>query len=348
MDMFSTRTLLGAIEESKLSANTYLRDKYFSNRINFDTEKIDIDIVGANKRKVAPFVHPKIGGVVVEREGYKTNSYEAPEISVQRVTTAEDMLKRSPGETIYGGKTPNQRAAAQIAKDLKDLNERITRREEVMCAEALFTGKVTIKGEGYDEVLNYWPQSAGEQPQTTVSTVWSDAGIGALDIMSDLRGIRRGVMQKSGLTPRELICGADVVDVMIEKLAAAGALDNRRVDLGQINTQMLPNGVTYWGYLKDSALDIYSYDEWYEDENGVEQPMVPNNSLLMCAPGARTTLAYGLVSLAGDNDVKFYSGSRIPDSWVQRANPSGRVVALKSRPLPIIHDIHGFHVIKAL
>jgi hypothetical protein len=346
MDMFDTRTMLGIVKEAEKDAKTFLRDRYFTNRPTFNTAKIDIDIVGANSRKLAPFVNPKVGGIVIERDGYKTNSYEAPEVSPMMVTTAEDMLKRTPGESIYGEKTPTQRAAEQLGKDLSELDDIITRREEAMCAEALFTGKVTVKGEGYDEVLNYWPSATSEQPKTTLSTLWTASGADAQSIMADLRSIRRSVIQKSGITPRELIVGNSVIEAMIEKLSVASALDNRRVDLGQINPQHLPNGVTYWGYLKDSALDIYSYDEWYKDGE-VEKPMVPDDLILMASQGVKTSLAYGCVSLAGDDDVRFYEGSRIPDSWVQRANPSGRIVQIKSRPLPIIHQINGFHVIKA-
>lgn len=348
IDMFDTRTMLGMVTEGKKEVTTFLRDRFFSNRPTFDTAKIDIDIVGMNDRKLAPFVHPKVGGVVIDRKGYKTNTYEAPEVSPMRVTTAEDMLKRSPGETLYSGKSPNQRAAEQLGKDLSELDDIITRREEAMCAEALFAGQVTVKGEGYDEVISYWSNLAeGEKPTTNLSTKWNAAGADAKAIMADLRTIRRSMIQKSGATPTEIICGSNVIEALIDKLADAGALDTRRVDLGQINPQMLPNGVTYWGYLKDSALDIYSYDSWYVNDEGVEVPFVPADKVLVASQGVKTSLAYGCVSLTGDNEVRFYEGARIPDSWVQRAAPSGRVVQLKSRPLPIIHQIYGFHVINA-
>jgi hypothetical protein len=122
----------------------------------------------------------------------------------------------------------------------------------------------------------------------------------------------------------------------------------RRVDMGFVDPDHLPDGVTYWGYFKDSALDIYSYDEWYVDDQGVEQPMVPTDLCLLAGRDAKTIMAYGCVALTGDDTVRFYQGARIPDSWVQRANPSGRVIQIKSRPLPIINQIHGFHVIKAV
>ena len=347
LNMFDTRTMMGIVKEANKDAKTFLRDRYFKNRRTFDTLKIDIDIVDANKRKVAPFVNPKVGGVVIEREGYKTESYEAPEVSPMMITTAEDMLKRSPGESIYGAKTPSQRAAEQLGRDLSTLDDIITRREEVMCAEALFTGKITINGIGYDEELNYWSATQSEKPTTTPTTLWNAEGATAKTIMADLRAVKRSVVQKSGFNPTELICGHDVAEAIIDKLTDAKVLDMRRVDMGLIDPRHLGNGVTYWGYLKDSALDIFTYDEWYL-KDGAETPMIPDKKCLLAAPDAKTTLAYGCVSLAGDNDVKFYEGARVPDSWVQRANPSGRVVQIKSRPLPIVHQVHGFHVINAV
>lgn len=137
IDMFTTRTMLAMVEEGQKSNSTWLRDRYFTNRPTFHTQKIDFDIIGRGGRKIAPFVNPKVGGVVLTREGFRTESYEAPEVSPMRVTTAEDMLKRLPGETIYSAKSPTQRAAEILGKDLSDLDDIITRREEVMCAEAL-------------------------------------------------------------------------------------------------------------------------------------------------------------------------------------------------------------------
>ena len=86
-------------------------------------------------------------------------------------------------------------------------------------------------------------------------------------------------------------------------------------------------------FLKNVLLDGSRYVVGDEiDVDGKEKPMVPEKACLLASPAAKTMLAYGVVSLAGDDEVKFYEGARIPDSWVQRANPSGRVVQIKSRP----------------
>ena len=253
------------------------------------------------------------------------------------VTTAEDLLKRLPGESVYGAVSPEERAARQLGADLRELDERITRREEAMCAEALFDGRVTVKGEGYDEVINY----AIEDSAATKAVAWSSADA---DILGDLRNIRREVIQKCGITPTEIICGQDVIEALLKNKEVREMLDVNRLAIGELKIQDQAQGVTYYGRL--GGLDIYGYDAWYfDDEEGVEKPFVPADKFLMGSPLVKTTMAYGCVALAGDEAMAFYEERRVPDSWVQRANPSGRVVQIKSRPLPIVNQPLGFRVV---
>ena len=78
---------------------TFLRDRFFSNVKTFSTERVDIDIVKGN-RKMAAFVHPMVGGEIVQNEGYETKSYAQPLINPATVTTADLFMKRLPGEDI--------------------------------------------------------------------------------------------------------------------------------------------------------------------------------------------------------------------------------------------------------
>lgn len=352
-DMFSTRTMMAMVEEGRNTNNTWLRDRYFATRVPFDTEYVEFDVVDKEGRKLAPFVNPKASGTVLMRDGYKTLSFKAPEVSPYRVTTAEDLLKRSAGESIYTNRTPMQRAAELLGKDLGELDDIISRREEAMCAEALFKGKVTVTGAGLgSNEICYWSNlSASKQPKTVVSAKWDATGTKAEDIMQNLRDVRRGMIKQGGFTPTELICGTKVLDTILSKFIGEKAFDMRRVDMGQIDPRHLPNGVSYWGYLKDSALDIYSYDEWYTNDAGTDVAMVPENLCLLASPNVRTMLAYGAVGVvdaASPNGISVYAGSRVPASWVQFANPTGRILQMKARPLPIIQQIYGFHVVDAL
>lgn len=355
MTIFTTVTMTRSLKLMP-PAHTWLKNRYFSNIETFDTDQIAIDIeIGL--RKMAPFVAPEIGGKVINREGYRTDTFEAPELSPELVTTADQLMNRFAGEAIGGSLSPMERAAIQLGKDLVTLDEMISRREEWMAAQALFKGGITIKGDGVDQRLQYWPQDTSEQPyqELTGGAEWSASGS---DPRADLRDARREIIQRSGVTPRDVIMGSAAIDAFLERIKEDKFnFDYRKVDTGQIDPSHLPNGVTYWGYLKDVALDVYSYDDYYLDdqdldENGnpKEKAYVPEDLVWIGSPDMRTTMAYGLVSVfrASQQDIEMYAQPRVPSSYIQAKNPAGRVVQIKSRPLPIVHQVLASKVLKVV
>lgn len=344
ISMFETRSMLPMLEEAK-PANTFLKELFFSNEVPHETEHVDIDI-WAGKRRLAPFVAPRIGSKTVERTGYEVKTYKPPQVAPDMITTAEDLLKRSPGENIYNAKSPNARAAELLTKDMLEMENMITRREEQMCAQALFTGQINVVGEGVNDTIQYWSQlDAALRPYTALGAGarWNEE---TSDIVKNLRDWRRGVVQKSGIAPTQAILGSAAADTLFKNTLLLKQLDNRRIDSGEINTEFLPDGVIYHGFLKGANMDLWSYDEWYIDEaDGEEKPMVPEKNILIGSPRVRTSMLYGCVV---DPVEGSFALPRVPVSWVQRKPVSGRVLAVKSRPLPAIHQIYGFFTAQVL
>lgn len=332
IDMFDTRTMLAAVEQM-LPPRTFLRDTFFTVTDAFDTEAVDVDIV-KGKRRMAPFVSPKLAGKVVERLGYTTRTYKPPMVNPKMVTTAEQLLKRMPGEPLYSGLSPDDRAAAQLGKDLIELEDLITRREEWMCAQALFTGKIHMVGEGVDEEIDF---SLTNKEALADAKKWSAAGT---DPISDLKRWRLAILKASGINPDVTVMSSGVVDAFMNNATVQKKLDLRLVDSGQINPQLLPNGVTYIGRLAEVGTNIYSYDEWYVDDSGNEQPMVPAKTVLMASTDARFSRLYGAYV---DAELGAFAIPRIPRSWAEK-DPSQRFVQLISRPLMVPHQIDSLYV----
>lgn len=336
IDLFSTRTMLEAVNQMQ-PVRTFLKNTFFVNIRTFDTEYVDVDIV-KGKRRMAPFVSPKIGGKVVERLGYRTNTYKSPMLAPKLPTTAEQLLKRLPGEPLYSGMSPEDRAAEQLGRDLAELDEIITRREEWMCAQALFAGQIHITGDGVDEVIDF---GLTNKEVLTSTAKWSDANS---DPLADLKRWRQAIIKASGFSPDIVIMASDVADAFLGHEKIQKLLDLRLVDTGQINPQTLPNGATYIGRIAEVGVNIYTYDEWYLDDDGIEKPMVPEKTVLMASTAARFDLLYGAFI---DVEEGVFDLPRIPRSWVEK-DPSVRWVQMISRPLPVPQHIDSIYVATVL
>lgn len=344
VSLFDLRTLLGIVKQMP-KEHTFLRDTFFPTTKTFLTKEVDIDIIGADKRTLAPFVHRSSGGSFSYRDGFSTKSYQPARIAPMMITTAEEAKTRAAGETIYSQVDPLQRMNAIVAENLKDLDRRITRREEWMAAQALFTGKIEMKGEGVNDVLNMWPSS--NKPETEVTTKWDQPDAKPFE---DLITAVDKVGEQSGRTVNKLIVGRKVLNILMNFLVKDGTLDPRRINLGSIQPQApLPSGAQYIGTLLYPHLDIYAYTETFVNDAGQTKPLVPDNIAFLASDGAMTTRAYGVVDIIDENNqIQFVEGARVANSWVQRDTPAGRVVQMVSHPLMIVNEPNAFHVLKVL
>jgi hypothetical protein len=342
INIYETRTMLAAFE-MMMPVRTFFKDTFFSNVRPFTTEHVDVEYK-KGRRKMAPFVSPRVAGKVMDRQGFTTKTFKPGAIKPQRIITGDDINKRSFGENIYSTRTPAQRAAELLAEDLSELDEAITRREEWMAAQILFTGKVDIVGEGIDHTLDF---DFTNKETLSGTDLWSDS---TSDPIAYLKEKRREVIQKSGVNPDQVIMASDVVDTFVNHDKVKDKLNNRRIDLGFIKPELLPNGVTYIGYIAELGCDIFSYDEWYYDEDtDTEKPMVPSGNLVIASSNARSSMLYGAVTLTDQNTNNFitYEGSRVPDSWVKK-DPAARFLQIHSLPLPVPHEVDSWYVAKVL
>lgn len=327
MDIFDTRTMLEAVEQMK-PARRFLQQTFFNAGVprTFASKTVDIDIV-KGQRKMAPFVHPRLPGSTVLRDGYTSNTYAPPYIQPKLETTAELILKRAAGDNPYATTTPLERAGIQLGKDLADLDDQIARREEWMCAQALSTGQIRVVGEGVDDTIDFL--MAADHKITLTTDVWTAA---SSDPIANLRTWKRKIAKDSGRTANVAVLSGEATDAFQSNDMVMKQLNTRRVDLGLIVPQELPDGVTYLGYLNDPGIDLYAYDEWYLDENGDEQPMIAAGGLILGASNSRNAMLYGAIQDLEAIESGMVEAARFPKSWVTK-EPSARWLKLQSAPL---------------
>ena len=347
VSIYEPRTM-GRIVEKLPPVRTFFRDTFFRREETFNTESVDVDFVKGT-RKVAPFVHRIIGGKTVPNTGYETKTYKPPLVAPDKITTVDDLLKRRPGESLVSGRSPAERAVLKMSDDFRELRDMISRREELMCVQSIFTGKIPIIGEGLNEVIDFG--FTNTEVISAATKKWSNAGS---DPIGDLKRWHKQV-QKTGFTNcNACVMADDVATVFVGHEKVQKVLDVRNYNLAVIQPRQLPNGVTYVGTIHELGMDVYTYNEWYLDdwtnpETPEEKPLVPDGMLAMLSTNANYSMYYGAITLIdeGTKEFKTVEGKYVPDTWVKR-KPARRFLQLQSAPLSVPHDVDSWFTAKVL
>lgn len=342
INIYSPRYLAEVVRQTP-PVHTYFRDTFFTNVKTFSTERVDIDLVKGDRR-MAAFVHPRMGGKVLPASGYETKSYKPPRLNPADITTADMLMERSPGEDIYSGRTPAQRAAARLVEDYNRLNDAVTRREEWMCAQAILNGSIPVKGEGVEETVDFGFTNKKELSGTAQ---WGKSAAKPLDNLEDWVDT---VLTEGFANVDTVIMGKTALRLFLADEAVQKLLDNRRVEMGLIAPKMLPNGVQYVGHLNKPNVDIYTYaevyyDDWTNPSAPATKPLVDDNKVILISSGARFVMAYGATTIIDDKTGHWITSetSRLLRSYVEHG-PDRRFLELIANPLPIPDKVDSWLV----
>lgn len=328
----------------------FFRDTFFKRRVPVTGTKVDVDFY-KGKRRIAPFVNPKSAAKVVEKIGYKTNTFETPLLKPKDVTTIEDISVRLPGENLYGGFTRDERALALLTDKLAEFNDSIIRREEWMASQAMLTGKIPVIGEGVNYTIDF---GFTNKEVLTGAALWSS------DTSDPLKDIDRWVLacQKNGYhTPNVCLMSADTHNSFMQRLIKLNYLNqySGNVELATIKPNQLSENVIYGGKILKYNMDIYIYNEWYIDDwtdpaNPSENAIVPNGTCLLGSTNAKTAIYYGEITLTDESSgtgFKSILAERAPQSWIEE-DPAARYLAMHSRPLTAPQEVDSWYVATVL
>ena len=345
IEMYSPRTL-GRLVERMPKAKTFLRDTFFTDVQTFDTDTVDVDIVKGG-RELAPFVHPKLGSRPRSNQGFSTKTYRAPLVSESMVTTGEDLMHREPGETLYSGVTPAARQMRKNARDLMTMNNAITRREEWMAAQVLFTGKIPVIGDGLNEEIDFnFTQSV-----TLTSDKWSAEGT---DILGQLEDWRETVQKNGYVNANMMVMDRKAASALVNNKQMKELLDTKNYELAKIAPRELPSGATYIGSYGKLGLDFYQYNDWYLDDftdpaSPTTRQLVPDGTVALLSTEAQFSRLYGAIAYAPYGETEFVTeeADRVAHAWVER-RPDRKFLGLDSRPLLVPHEVDSWLVAKVL
>lgn len=322
MDIFSTNVLLGVVN-SLVTPQQWFLNRYFPTASYSESKLISFDVIDKTRR-LAPFVSPIVAGKVVKSAGITTKTFEPAYIKDKRVFSTSRALKRSAGEPIGGSLTPMQRMQAMLATDLLDQIEMIDRRLEVMAAEALLTGAVTITGDEYPTVNVNFGRKNTLAVTLTGTNKWTDA---ASKPLKNIRDWALVMYRESSAMPIDVVHDIDSWTAFSAHADVTTLLDRVRGSSSSEEVQFSQGG-TFMGRI--DGMNHFVYVDYYIDPvDNTEKSFLPSGTAMLLTPQIEGVRAFGAIE---DEDAGIQSLPLFPKSWTEK-DPSARYLLMQSAPL---------------
>lgn len=335
IDIFDTYYMAGLVQEI-VPEMTFFRNRYFPTGAAdiFAADKVLVEYRDGDRR-LAPFVVPRAGDILIARGGYEIHEYEPPSILPSRLLTLDDLRRRGFGEALYSGSTQAERARILQLEDMTTLDRRITRREEWMAVQTMINNGCTMTayidndtaGQTYDI---FYYDTAGSNPATyTVADEWDATG----DFWGDVAAMC-GELADRGLEASDLVVGSAVAAWILSDETIQKKLDVIRMELGSIAPRITTPGVAWLGRLNFEGfeLDIFSVRETYVDNAGTTQRYFPTDSAMVTAPNCGHMMYGQITQIEPDDEYHTFALRRVPKFVVDRDKDT-RKLRLGARPL---------------
>jgi hypothetical protein len=333
---YSTADLIQVVPTLK-RPQKFLLDTFFPNVVTSDTEYVAIDI-DVGMRRMSPFVSPLVQGKLVEQRRYQTNLYKPAYIKDKRAPDLRKPVMRQIGERIGGGgMTGAEREMANINFEMTDQIDMLDRRLEWMAAQALLTSTVLIEGEGFPTELVDFGRDASLTVALSGNSQWGvpanfDAAGRDPVPTQCIEQWQHNILRLSGAQATDLVFTTTPWLAFLNAVGVFGAIYFPKQGEGgnTINpgAQIAP-GAVYKG--RWGSYNLWVYNDWFIDDNGVEQPMLPDGTVLMSGPQLMGTRAFGQIL---DPAFNYASLPYAPKTWVEN-DPAQRILLMQSSPIVI-------------
>ena len=338
MPDYTTREMMEAIDQTP-PVRTFLQKTFFPGEETHIAEKVEFD-VRKGKRVMAPLVSPRKGGKVLTRQGFRTNQFTTPKIAPERPLTIDDISQRAIGENIYSQRTPEEREDELLAKDETDLEEAIARRKEWMCRQILFEGKIDVQDEedGIDVQIDFG--------FTNITVLGADElwSLATVDPLKVLRQVRKKIIKSTGSAPDIAIFASDVIEDFTTNPFITKAMNVLNMKNIVIEPRVVDPALTFYGRIAELDLDIYTYDEWFLNDEGEDEAMIPSGTVLMGHSNGEGQVEYGGVTQMEDGKFITYEGKLVPKQYADEKNEV-KMLRLTSRPLPRPFDVESWAIL---
>jgi hypothetical protein len=328
IEITETHELIRTIELFPPSSSYWL-DLCFPSVHLSNTEYIDFDLVD-KARRLAPFVAPTVQGQPMVNRGHSIRKFKPAYIKPKDSVDPARLLKRRAGEFFGGGNaTPQSREDAIVADILNEHREGIERRWEWMAARAVIDGAIIIEGENYPRVSLSFGRNAANTKVLTLGARWSETTSTPL---ADLESWNTEMFQRAGYPISRVTFSPEAFAAFSGHADVKGLLETRRGSTFAMETAPGDGRpVQYRGTLPGSNIDLYVYNDFYEDNQGNQVRFLDAGDIVLTAASVDGIRAFGAIM---DKKANYEARPMFPKMWEQE-DPSGLFIMTQSAPLMI-------------
>jgi hypothetical protein len=338
--IYDTNQLVAVVPNLK-KPTTALLDRYYPRVVQFETKKVSLDKV-TRKRRIAPWVSPKVEGVVLTKEGFRTEVIEPGYLKPKMEFEPADNFERVAGEAIAGNLTPQQRHDINVALGLETLTDSIWRRKELMASDLLVAGKLTIKGEKYPEQVVDFERHADLLPAALAGgDRWTES---TAKPKKQFNAAARTMVKHAGFGIVDAIMGYEAWDAFANNAQVAADL-----------VSVVPQGMAFAPEVavreglqlqgRWQNVNIWTYTGLYDDpDTGTTTEIFPAKKVAFTSPLFGGIRLYGAI-----HDGKAgYRAMPIFPKMYEEDDPAIVWLMCQSAPMLACEEVNGAYVIQVV
>lgn len=321
----------------------------FTREHHSEAEKIYMDDLPLEDRRLAPFVAPNVQGRVMADQGHSVSSFKPAYIKVKSVIDPTKAIPRMPGEPILGNLSLEQRFDAHVAAAIRRHDEAIDRRIDWMAAQAVINGSVLITGEDYPSVTVDFKRDASLVTALGAGARWNEE---TANPMADISLQRKNAFTRGRAPVSKMVFGLDAWDAFSSRADIRELLDKTKGGSNsEFNRTGLQSGEPYeyqgkiGGPNGGGQIELWTYSNTYVDpEDGATKDFLNPKWVVGVGANIQGVRAYGAIM---DKKAGLKAMPKFPKMW-ESEDPSATFVMTQSAPLPVLGNANDTFLLKVL
>lgn len=333
-DMIDTAELSSAVEQLRVPQGFFKQTYFGGTPVLFDTLEVELQ-KRDRRRRVSPLVLPTVEGQVVASRAFNVERYQPAYIKDKRPLLPRNFMTRAFGESPTEMVTPQSRLDAAVDDEMLDQRNMWELRIELMCAQLMTTGTVTLAGEKYPTTVIDFQRNALLKPAAlTATNRWGDAGVKIKNYLSSRSKV---LSDTGGVTPRDVVMGMDAWDVFSSDADVLKVLDLRNNVQSPFDiTAQIGEGATFRGEIFGYRIWTY-YGTYIDPITNTQQELMPAKGCLIGSPDT----VQGYVAFGAIQDVAALRAQPFFVKMFEEEDPSALMLLFQSAPLPLMGWMDG-------